>query len=102
MKFKIFPGSLSKHEKKLNEETNQALQSEVNELYTQISHLADKIKGGKCLPAAPENFLSPEKRKLVQFPSDEDDDLMSSKTQTMDELKLVFTRLEAIEKSVKR
>lgn len=88
---------LSKHEKKLKEE-NQALRSEVNDLKAQISRLADKIEGGKWPPAAPEGFLSPEKKKSVQYLSDEYDDLMAAKSQTMDELRLVSTRLEAIEK----
>lgn len=88
---------LSKHEKQLKEE-NQALRSEVTELKAQVSRLANKIEGGKWPPAAPEGLLSPEKRKSVQFLSDEYDDLMSSKTQIMDELRLVFSRLEVIEK----
>ena len=84
---------LSKHEKKLKEE-NQALRSEVKELKAQISRLAKKIEGRKWPPAAPEGLLSPEKKKSVQYLSDKYDD---SKTKTMDELRLVFTRLEAIE-----
>ena len=88
---------LSKREKKLKEE-NQALRSEVHELKAQISRLADKIEEGKWPPAAPEGFLSPEKMKSVQYLSDEYDDLMVAKSQTRDELRLVSTRLEAIEK----
>ena len=90
-------GQSSKQEKKLREE-NQALQNEVNELKAQISQLADKIEGGKRPPAVPEGFLSPDRKKSIQYLSDEYDDLMSSKTKIMDEMRIVLTRLDAIEK----
>ena len=60
--------------------------------------MADKIEGGKWPPAVPEGFLSPDRKKSIQYLSDEYDDLMSSETKIMDEMGIVLTRLDAIEK----
>ena len=94
---KLKKGQSSKQEKKLREE-NQALQNEVNELKAQISQLADKIEGGKWPPAVPEGFLSPDRKKSIQYLSDEYDDLMSSKTKIMDEMRIVLTRLHGCDR----
>ena len=48
--------------------------------------------------AVPEGFLSPDRKKSIQYLSDEYDDLLFSKTKIMDEMRIVLTRLDGIEK----
>lgn len=70
---------------------------EEEEHKAQISCLPDKIEGGK-LPTKPEGSLSSEKKKSIQYLSDEYEDLMSFRNKTKNDLKLAIERLELVEK----
>ena len=76
---------------------NQLLMDEEEEHKAQISCLPDKIEGGK-LPTKPEGSLSSEKKKSIEYLSDEYEDLMSFRNKTKNDLKLAIERLELVEK----